>query len=514
MAHSLHSLVVVLTVTRLVDCINYQQLLLRDLFRNYDSDANPGGTGNELSAKGASVTFAAKLVRVIELNERANTIQTQWWIQQKWINKDLSWNKTKYGNVTVVYVDPKRVWTPDILLHNSVRLFDSAADDDRLSGSTDKYKTKIGIYPDGQHYWLAPAMFKSVCDVNTRFFPFDDQTCTLQFGSWAFDSSKLDMIFDRNESGTSPYQMNTEWELLAFDATLKYTKYSCCQYPYTSVLLEVKLRRRFYYYMVNLVVPCSLIAIMVLLSFVLPPEAGERISLGITVLMAMAIFQELTSEKLPVESTHTPLLAQYYSSAIAEIGLAIFATSIILNFHYRKNKMPNYLRKLIFSFAGPIVGMKKYKDLARSEKLLRRGQERANGTSNDNEHFKKGNNCELKSLSLLQNDLIACEKEPRNEFQRGKNHSSIRETHILEDSEDNSADQEDKGDNVEKELADIYAKEWQEAARILDRLVLLVAIVVCICTFAAIFIQAPRVQEHLFGDPAITEEQRLLLRRK
>lgn len=30
------------------------------------------------------------------------------------------------------------------------------------------------------------------------------------------------MVFDRNESGTSPYQVNTEWELLAFNATMKF----------------------------------------------------------------------------------------------------------------------------------------------------------------------------------------------------------------------------------------------------------------------------------------------------
>ena len=60
--------------------------------------------------------------------------------------------------------------------------------------------------------------------------------------------------------------------------------------------------------MVNLVVPCSLIALMVLLSFILPPESGERIGLGITVLMAMAIFQELTSAKLPADSEYIPLL--------------------------------------------------------------------------------------------------------------------------------------------------------------------------------------------------------------
>lgn len=66
--------------------------------------------------------------------------------------------------------------------------------------------------------------------------------------------------------------------------------------------------------MVNLVVPCSLIALMVLLSFILPPESGERIGLGITVLMAMAIFQELTSNKLPADSEYIPLLGNVFVS--------------------------------------------------------------------------------------------------------------------------------------------------------------------------------------------------------
>ena len=74
------------------------------------------------------------------------------------------------------------------------------------------------------------------------------------------------------------------------------------------MVLSLHLRRRYYFYMVNLVVPCSLIALMVLLSFILPPESGERIGLGITVLMAMAIFQELTSNKLPADSNYIPLL--------------------------------------------------------------------------------------------------------------------------------------------------------------------------------------------------------------
>lgn len=77
------------------------------------------------------------------------------------------------------------------------------------------------------------------------------------------------------------------------------------------MILKLHLRRRYHFYMVNLVIPCSLIALMVLLSFILPPESGERIGLGITVLMAMAIFQELTSNKLPADSRFVPLLGKF-----------------------------------------------------------------------------------------------------------------------------------------------------------------------------------------------------------
>ncbi|KAM7433063.1 Neuronal acetylcholine receptor subunit alpha-7 [Porites harrisoni] len=55
-----------------------QQRLLGALLKNYDGDARP------LSAKSQAVTvsFGAKLVRIIELNERGNTIRSQWSIYQ------------------------------------------------------------------------------------------------------------------------------------------------------------------------------------------------------------------------------------------------------------------------------------------------------------------------------------------------------------------------------------------------------------------------------------------------
>ncbi len=46
------------------------------------------------------------------------------------------------------------------------------------------------------------------------------------------------------------------------------------------VTFVIKIRRRTLYYFFNLIVPCVLIASMAVLGFTLPPDSGEKLSLG------------------------------------------------------------------------------------------------------------------------------------------------------------------------------------------------------------------------------------------
>ena len=56
--------------------------------------------------------------------------------------------------------------------------------------------------------------------------------------------------------------------------------YECCPAPYLDVTFTIKIRRRTLYYFFNLIVPCVLIASMAVLGFTLPPDSGEKLSLG------------------------------------------------------------------------------------------------------------------------------------------------------------------------------------------------------------------------------------------
>ena len=52
----------------------------------------------------------------------------------------------------------------------------------------------------GKHTWLAPVIIKSKCAINIKNFPFDEQRCTLKFGSWTYDGFRLNLM---NESATA-----------------------------------------------------------------------------------------------------------------------------------------------------------------------------------------------------------------------------------------------------------------------------------------------------------------------
>ncbi len=62
------------------------------------------------------------------------------------------------------------------------------------------------------------------------------------------------------------------------------------------------------YYMLNVLFPCVMLSLLTLLVFCMPPDAGEKVSLSITVLLSFTVFMLMVSDNMPQTSNHTPIL--------------------------------------------------------------------------------------------------------------------------------------------------------------------------------------------------------------
>ncbi|EFN70706.1 Neuronal acetylcholine receptor subunit alpha-7 [Camponotus floridanus] len=143
------------------------------------------------------------------------------------------------------------------------------------------YPTNVVVKDNGTCLYVPPGIFKSTCKIDITWFPFDDQRCEMKFGSWTYDGFQLDLqLQDENGGDISSFITNGEWDLLGVPGKRNEIYYNCCPEPYIDITFVVIIRRRTLYYFFNLIVPCVLIASMAVLGFTLPPDSGEKLSLG------------------------------------------------------------------------------------------------------------------------------------------------------------------------------------------------------------------------------------------
>ena len=174
-------------------------------------------------------------------------------------------------------------------------------------------ETNAIVSSNGYVLWVVPAMIKSSCKIDVTYFPFDEQKCPLKFGSWTYDGFQLDLINLKDSGDLSKFLRNGEWDLISMPAIRNVEYYSCCAEPYVDVTYSIVIRRKPMFFTYNLVFPCVLLMGIGILVFCLPPESGEKVSLGVTVLLAMTVYQLLIAEAIPPTSEVIPLIGQYCS---------------------------------------------------------------------------------------------------------------------------------------------------------------------------------------------------------
>ncbi|KAM8975454.1 neuronal acetylcholine receptor subunit alpha-10 isoform 2-T2 [Pelodytes ibericus] len=314
---------------------------MNDLFANYSNALRPV----EDMDKVLNVTLQVTLSQIIDMDERNQILMAYLWIRQVWFDAYLRWNKDDYDGLDTIRIPSSYVWRPDIVLYNNA--------DDQFTGSME---TNVVIRYDGQIMWDSPAITKSSCKVDVSFFPFDGQQCRLTFGSWTYNGNQIDILNHLDTGDLTDFVENVEWEILGMPAKKNVITYGCCSEPYPDVTYTLMLKRRASFYIFNLLLPCVMISFLAPLGFYLPADSGEKVSLGVTVLLALTVFQLLVAESMP-PSENVPLIGKYYIATMTMITASTALTIFIMNIHHcgpEAKPVPKWAKTFILQYMSRI----------------------------------------------------------------------------------------------------------------------------------------------------------------
>nr|QQY02523.1 nicotinic acetylcholine receptor alpha subunit-2 [Cryptocotyle lingua] len=339
----------------------HEKRLLKYLFDPTRPDAhNPMERPAEIDSQRLTVSVKFYLNQVMDVDEKNQVLTTILWLDMTWDDYHFKWNPHEYGNITVINLPYTAVWRPDILLYNCA--------DEKFDRT---FPTNTIMQHTGNVQWMPPGLFKSTCNIDILWFPFDEQNCVLKFGTWSYNGDQVDFrlqCIDSTETdcsinGTvdlSEYSPNGEFHLKSASVRRFAQRYECCDYDFIDIKMNIRLQRRALYYVFNLIVPCLLISGMSLMVFMLPPDAGEKISLGVTILLSLTMFLQLVADKLPQTSEAIPLIGIYFSCTMVMCSLSIVFTVLVLNYHHRSADVvavPAWIRTLVNSYLARLMFM-------------------------------------------------------------------------------------------------------------------------------------------------------------
>ncbi|XP_060568613.1 neuronal acetylcholine receptor subunit alpha-3-like [Ruditapes philippinarum] len=238
------------------------------------------------------VNISFYLETIIDLDEITETLKTTSYMAIQWNDTHLQWNASEYNNLEFTYWPQNDIWKPDIVLANSVKSYESLGDETILVESFD----------DGLIAWYPHEVFETSCDIDMTYYPYDVQTCEIQFMSWSYAKIKLtaypELVLE------SDYEPNPKWDILETSA------YHSTKLNVDVLIYKLKLKRKPQHALLTLFLPVLLVNMLGLFVFAIP-NGGNRSGYAVTVFLAFSFYLTIVDSVMPSHSEKIPLFSIY-----------------------------------------------------------------------------------------------------------------------------------------------------------------------------------------------------------
>lgn len=310
-----------------------QNTLSTQLFPDYISDIRPVRDTKQRT----NINFGIYLLSLDDVDLKTQTISVTLILDWTWTDEYLQWEPQNFHNLTELSINAHYIWLPDITVGN---------DNGVMSFVSPHQNEKAVLYHNGTVRTWPYFSGNLGVSIDVSKFPFDTQKLVFEFYSWTVNNENLVLYWLPEQTVQQMFQSNGEWELVNYDMA-KLNKSFGELVSYSVLRCTITVKRKWLYLVMKVICPVVLTSLLNPVSFLLPVESGERISLSNTVFLTLAVFFTIVSDSLPEASDGVPLIVMYMGLQLIGSALSVIFTVISLNIHNKKGPINNFALRLL-----------------------------------------------------------------------------------------------------------------------------------------------------------------------
>ncbi|XP_050544763.1 acetylcholine receptor subunit alpha-like 1 isoform X1 [Daktulosphaira vitifoliae] len=253
-----------------------------------------------------------------ELNYEASQMLFSTWIVLIWIDDRLNWSPSNFSNLETIIMSYQDIWRPDILPYNNI---------DVISENDYQKYTNCRVDYNGTVILVQPSQYNIHCDMDMKYWPYDEQTSTLRLGSWVQSGNVLNLTTDEKRT-IETHSLHSEWDITNVIPKRNIQIYPCCpEEIYIDISYNITIKRRTHPYKSVIYIPALCNAVFNLVVFWMPYDQYGKIIVNLLNALLVTVFTLIIYSKIPIILSSIPIIVIYYTYCL---GLTAATTIISL----------------------------------------------------------------------------------------------------------------------------------------------------------------------------------------
>ncbi|XP_072026042.1 neuronal acetylcholine receptor subunit non-alpha-3-like [Amphiura filiformis] len=240
-------------------------------------------------------------------------------VYRGWNDHRLQWNEADYNGTRRINLDRNTVWVPHIQAANSAKV-------------TELLESQVLVFSTGRVRYYQSLQIEFLCDMDLRYFPYDKQSCNIEFGSSLYTTEHINLTASQTNGSRVNFAKDFQITTLDVQRSEKSFRF-IAPYSFVDVTYTIGLKRVSSVYRAKLVVPSVLTSFLILATFLLPTASKEKITFCSNMFLCLLLLIAFLHTTVP--STVETILGQLLTFSLF---VDFFATIMAVVSYNIKNK--------------------------------------------------------------------------------------------------------------------------------------------------------------------------------